>query len=312
MPVHAGHLAMIRFAEEHCDELIVSMSHTPDDPIPGDKRFAWLQSILQDNRKIKPHLVTDDFDDESLPWLDRTEIWAAFLKSRYGKIDVLVSSEEYGTYLAAHLGAVHVLFDEARKRVPVSATAIRLNPLNNWKYIPDVVKPYFVRKICFYGPESTGKSFLSRQLAAHYQTEVVPEVARELITSNDFTLADIIRIGQAQTDRVIQKTKTANKILFCDTDLITTQIYSRHYLHEVPPILFELEKQVTYDLYFLFDVDVPWVADGMRDLKDSRTEMLGVFRSELVKRKIDYKLVTGTYQQREQFVRAEIDKLLLQ
>jgi HTH-type transcriptional repressor of NAD biosynthesis genes len=166
-----------------------------------------------------------------------------------------------------------------------------------------------VKKICFYGPESTGKSVMARQLAEFYKTEFVPEVAREIVSSNNFTVDDIIKIGHAQTERVLEKEKTADRILFCDTDLITTQIYCRQYLGVVPEVLYELEKKIIYDLYFLFDIDVPWVADGLRDLGKQRIVMFNVFKEELEKRNIPFKLVQGSYQQRQEFVRTEIDNL---
>ncbi|HPW64307.1 MAG TPA: AAA family ATPase [Cyclobacteriaceae bacterium] len=310
MPVHAGHIALIQFASSLCDELIISMSYQEDDVIPGQLRFSWLQEIFKDNPKVKPALVKDDFDDESLAWPDRTRVWAEFLKKRYGKIDVMVSSEEYGTFLDEHLGAVHIPFDPARKQIPVSATLIREKPFTYWEYIPAVVRPYFVKKICFYGPESTGKSVMAKQLAAYYQTEFVPEVAREIVSSNEFTINEIIKIGYAQTERIIDKAKTANKILFCDTDLITTQIYCRHYLGEVPDVLYELEKKITYDQYFLFDIDVPWVGDGMRDLGDSRQVMFEIFKQELEIRKISYLLVKGDYKERERFLKSEVNKIV--
>jgi HTH-type transcriptional repressor of NAD biosynthesis genes len=156
-----------------------------------------------------------------------------------------------------------------------------------------------IKLICFYGPESTGKSVMAKKFAEIYQTEFVPEVAREIVSSNEFTIEDIIRIGKAQTERVMEKTKTANKFLFCDTDLITTQIYCRHYVKIVPPILYQLEKQITYDTYFLFDIDVPWVADGLRDLGNNRREMFETFRSELEKRAIPYYLISGGWNERE-------------
>ncbi len=169
------------------------------------------------------------------------------------------------------------------------------------------MKRGLVKKICLYGPESTGKSTLAKKLAERYHTDFVPEVSRELITSNDFTIEEIVRIGQAQTDRVIEKTEGANRLLFCDTDLITTQIYCRHYLKVVPPILYQLEKQVTYDLYFLFDIDVPWVADGVRDLGASRIEMFEVFKNELEKRGIQYELLQGSYAERESQIIKKIE-----
>jgi HTH-type transcriptional regulator, transcriptional repressor of NAD biosynthesis genes len=165
-----------------------------------------------------------------------------------------------------------------------------------------------VKLVCFYGPESTGKSFMAKKMAAYYQTEFVPEVAREVVSSNNFTLDDIIKIARAQNDRVKEKSKSANKFLFCDTDLITTQIYCRHYLKSVPPILFELEREIVYDQYFLFDVDVPWVADGMRDLGDRRKEMFEIFKSELDQRKINYYNVFGPWIQREAFIKRQLGK----
>lgn len=159
-----------------------------------------------------------------------------------------------------------------------------------------------VQLFCFYGPESTGKTVLAKRLARLFETTYVPEVARELISNNDFTTDDILRIGRAQTARVFEKSLMANKVLFCDTDLITTQLYARHYLHEVPDELLVLEKQVTYDRYFLFDIDVPWVPDGLRDLADQRQAMFQLFKTELDKRQIPYTMVQGTYAQREKFL----------
>ena len=310
MPVHAGHLALIEFAARHCDELIVSMSYTEDDPINGTMRFSWLEEIYIDYKNIKLGLVKDDFDDESLSWDTRIKGWASFIKKQYEKVDIIISSESYGALLAEQLGCRHLSFDPERKIVPVSATQVREKPFTNWEYIPEIVRPYFVKKICFYGPESTGKSYLAQKLATHYHTEFVPEVAREVVTTNEFTIEDIIKIGHLHVDRIKEKTKTANKILFCDTDAITTQIYCRHYLGAVPEVLFELEKEVKYDHYFLFDVDVPWVSDGMRDLGERRKEMFEVFRDELIKRNISFQLIQGNYEARESQVIHWIDKLL--
>lgn len=310
MPAHKGHLALIQFALQHCDDLIVSMSYKEDDPIPGSLRFFWIEEMLKEDHRIRPELVQDNFDDESQPLPERTKFWADFLNKKFGKIDVLVSSEEYGPWLATHLEAQHFFFDVNRTNVPVSATLIRQNPYRYWAYIPKEVRPYFVKKICFYGAESTGKSVMARHLAKVYHTEYVPEVAREIVNSNDFTLEDIINIAHAQTERVNEKTKTANGLLFCDTDLITTQIYCRHYLGVVPPILYELEKQIMYNQYFLFDIDVPWVADNMRDLGNERGVMFGLFKHELEVRSIPYLLVRGDYKEREHFVRRELDKMI--
>jgi HTH-type transcriptional repressor of NAD biosynthesis genes len=232
------------------------------------------------------------------------------IRRTYPPIDILFSSEAYGEPFATNLGIVHRSFDQERKIHPVSGTLIRENPMNYWGFIPPTVRPYFVKKICIYGPESTGKSTLAFRLATRYKTEFVPEVAREFITTNDFTVEDIIAIADAHYQRIRQKLKTANKILICDTDVITTQIYCRHYLNIVPDILCDIETMVKYDKYFLMDIDVPWFADGLRDLGHQREHMMNVFRNELIQRGIQFITVRGDYTQREETISNEIDRLL--
>jgi HTH-type transcriptional regulator, transcriptional repressor of NAD biosynthesis genes len=302
MPLHNGHVALIEFAAAQCDELIVSMSFTPSDPIDSELRFSWIKEIFKDNSKIKPFRVEDTFDDESLPLPSRTQIWAGFIQKTYPPVDVVFSSEKYGDSFALSLGAKSIVFDLHRNHVPVSATKIREQPFRYWDFIPDVVKPYFVKKICFYGPESTGKSSMAIHMAHLYETAFVPEVARELLITNDFSVADIIRIGHAHFERIQQNVQHANKFLMCDTDAITTQLYAQYYLGTVPQVLYELEKKVEYAHYFLFDIDVPWVEDGLRDLGHLRKEMFDLFEEALAARKLNYTVVRGDWDQRQKII----------
>ena len=150
---------------------------------------------------------------------------------------------------------------------------------------------------------------MAATMAKRFKTEVVPEVAREMLITNDFSIDDIIRIGKAQTQRVHDKLKTANKFLFCDTDLITTQIYSQHYLGKIPSILFELEKEVKYDVYFFMDIDTDWIADGLRDLGHLRQEMFHIFKQALEERNIQYIFLTGSREKKEEIVISTIKSL---
>jgi len=312
LPVHKGHLGLISFASRQCDELIVSLSDADTDPIDLTLRIGWLKQLTTFWPNVRIASLKDDFDRPELMLPERTKLWAKVINKVYGRIDKVFSSEAYGEPFAKNLGAINVEFDRLRKIYPVSATLIRQSPFQYWDFIPDEVKPYFVKRICFYGPESTGKSSTAVRLAAYYNTSYVPEVAREMITSNKFTLEEIIRIGQAQTERVLEMTRTANKLLFCDTDLIVTQIYSQRYLGVVPDILYQLEKQVTYDKYFFFDIDVPWVHDGLRDLPNERDSMREIFLKELAKRNIEPVMVRGTFDKRDQLIIKTISETFFQ
>jgi HTH-type transcriptional regulator, transcriptional repressor of NAD biosynthesis genes len=310
LPPHKGHIALIEFAARQCEELIVSMSFTKNDAIPAYLRLSWLKEIFEDSPHIKPEMVEDNFDDETLPLVERTRIWAAFIRKRFPPIDIIFSSEDYGDPFAKHLDCEHVRFDQLRNKVAVSASLIRKSPYKYWDFIPGPVKPYYVKKICLYGPESTGKSIMAMQLAEQYNTTYVPEVAREMLTKNEFSVEDIIQIGHAHYNRINKNLKTADKIIFCDTDAITTQIYAQHYLATIPPVLYELEEKIKYDIYFLFDIDVPWVPDGLRDLPHRRQEMFSLFRHELEKRNIPYILVSGDWKERKNIITKAVNQLL--
>lgn len=143
MPVHNGHLALIEFARQQCDHLIVSMSYTPDDPIPPDLRFEWLKSLLGTYPTIELACEADDFHDPTLSLWDATKAWAAFINRRFPTVSVFFASEAYGAPLAHHSGLRFVAFDPARQQVPVSATQIRADPEAYRAYIPAVVQPYF-------------------------------------------------------------------------------------------------------------------------------------------------------------------------
>ena len=310
MPLHQGHMALINFAVKQCDELIVSMSFTDADPIDAKLRFNWLRETLSTDKRIQVHHIPDDFDRPELPLKERTEIWAARITKVYPAIDCVFSSEDYGPPFAEALGATHIEFDPKRKTVPISASRIRQRPFTNWNFIPEIVRPYFVKRFCFFGAESTGKSTMAINMAKHYDTIFVPEVAREMLVSNQFTAEDIERIGQAHHARILEAQQYANKILFCDTDVLTTQIYSDHYLGVIPSVLFEYERTMIYDHYFLFDIDVPWVADGLRDLSNHREEMHQKFRDALLIRKIPFTEVRGSWKEREAIIIAKIDSMI--
>ena len=78
----------------------------------------------------------------------------------------------------------------------------------------------------------------------------------------------------------------------------------------IPEVLYEIERKMRYDLYFLLDIDVPWVADGLRDLGEERQTMFDIFKKELVMRNLPFILVHGNYEQREKIVTSEINRLL--
>jgi len=196
------------------------------------------------------------------------------------------------------MGIEYKFFDIERTSFPVSATDVRKNPFLYWDYIPEAVKPYYRKKVCIYGPESTGKSTITVKLAQYFKTNYVPEVAREYLNDHKVVYEDISVIAKMHADAVLEEEKKSNKVLFVDSDIITTMIYSQFYFGKTPDFESWIINANTFDLYLLFDIDTPWADDPQRDSKNFRKEHRVWFEEELKKRNISYTVISGSWEER--------------
>ena len=171
-------------------------------------------------------------------------------------------------------------------------------------------------KIVVFGPESTGKTTLCKQLATHYKTNWVPEFSRQyaldkLKEGKQLTQEDVlpIAVGQMQLENEIaEKTK---KLLICDTNLVETLVYSQTiYEGYSPKTLVKNIIQHRYHLYLLTNIDIPWEFDVVRDGNADRQKMFLHFEAILQKNKLPYIIVSGNPQQRLQKAIEQIDRLL--
>src|SRR5690606_16308182 len=89
------------------------------------------------------------------------------------------TSEVYGVELGRRFGAAAIDVDRERLRYPVSATAVRRDPVACWELLSAPVRAALARRVVVLGAESTGTTTLARALADHYRTTWVPEYGRE-------------------------------------------------------------------------------------------------------------------------------------
>ena len=150
------------------------------------------------------------------------------------------------------------------------------------------------------GPESTGKSTLSSQLANHYQTVSTTEYARIYLDALDrpYGQKDLLEIAKGQVAEEEARQAVANKLLFCDTDMIVMKIWSIHKYGTVDPyIIYELGKR-RYDIYLLTDIDIPWIYDKLREHPTKRTYFFDQFESELKLINANYHIIRGSEEER--------------
>ncbi len=160
-----------------------------------------------------------------------------------------------------------------------------------------------IKKIAITGPESTGKSTLTLQLAKHFGTSWVDEYAREYINQLDrpYSQNDILEIAKKQKEEQLLKLKQAHQFFFADTELIVTKIWSEiKYQNCHPWILQEIKKQ-DFDLYLLCDIrPFPGKQILSANTHTCANHLFGLYKSELEQRNLNFKIISGNEQARLQ------------
>lgn len=153
-----------------------------------------------------------------------------------------------------------------------------------------------IKKIAVVGPESTGKSTITAQLAAHYDTLWVPEYARYYCAAltGPCNLQDETNMFHGQVALEAAITAIATKeLIFCDTTFLTVKIWSDEVFGESPQPVLDALPDYHYDLYLLMDIDLPWQEDPLRDFPDKREYFMEVWHRELQALNADYVVVAG-------------------
>lgn len=178
-------------------------------------------------------------------------------------------------------------------------------------------KPINIVKIVLFGPESTGKTTLSKHLARYYNTVWAPEFAREYLQkkwNNERKTCEAkdllpIAIGQMKLENKLAK--KADKVLICDTDLLETKVYSQEFYGGfVDEKLDEAAKTNKYDLYLLTYIDTPWEEDDLRDRPEQRLEMFNAFEKALKEHNCKYILLKGDKETRLKKATQAIDNII--
>lgn len=311
-PLHIGHLHDVIRAASMCEKLYVIISYCIGrESTSKELRYRWMYNnckhlgnveikLLEDKAVSKEEYNTDYY------W----EKGANDIKKLIGKkIDAVFCGSDYfgsNRFESLYGDESDVIYFD-RSEVPISSTELRFDVYENWEYIPPICRPYYVRKILILGGESTGKSTLVKNLSIAYNTNYVEEVGRttcEIAGGEDFmNKEDLIENLLKQKTKEIDASYNSNKLLFIDTDAITTLFYSKFLLknkddiEDLNNLASSIIKINDFDLVLFLEPTVNFVQDGTRNelIKKDRVKYSNQIKSLLKEYNIKYISLDGTY-----------------
>jgi NadR type nicotinamide-nucleotide adenylyltransferase len=164
-----------------------------------------------------------------------------------------------------------------------------------------------IKKIVVIGPESTGKSTLCFQLAEHYQTLWCPEYAREYLEKNgsDYTYDNLLTIAKGQIESENKVLSTGDRRLFnvfIDTDMYVMKVWCEFAFGKCHSWILNQIATRKYDLYLLCNVDLPWIADELREYPDMKTrnKLYHFYKDIMVNQSVPWVDISGNYDERLQ------------
>jgi NadR type nicotinamide-nucleotide adenylyltransferase len=343
-PLHVGHVSLIERAARQVDVLVVLVMATQVETIPLQRRVDWVTTATAHLASVRILGVLDDAPvhyDSEIAWVAHHEVTMAAL--RHGgvrTVDVVFSSEKYGAELAERLGAVHVLDDPERRRIPMSGTAAREGLARQWPRIAEPARLDLATRIIVIGAESTGTTTLSEALRAHYRAQAGYEAIADVDEyGRRFTyelheratieahasgapapgVEDLVwlpehfaSIARTQND-MEQSAALVCALVIADTDAFATTLWERRYVgeHSTQSSAAATTDLPRRDLYLITDhVDVPFDQDGWRDGEHIREDMTNWIVDGLTDRELPWVLLRGPHAARLHYSIEVIDALL--
>ena len=312
-PLHLGHVNTIITASNLCEKLYIVLSVTNDEnEIDHRERFMWLKNITSEMENVEVFEIFDkNISKDTYDW----ETGANDIKNYINKpIDVVFSGDDYqGKDRWEKLYPGSEIYYIPRCNINISSTEIRENPYKYFDYLPNCVKPYYTKKVCIIGTESTGKTTLTRNLAMYFNTTHVEEAGRYICDDaggiDNMQPYHYFEILFKHKELEKEALKNANKVLLIDTDsLITLYYYQLGFenTNELNKAFEDVANGISvlnnYDLYIFLEPDVEWVQDGTRTYGDPevRKENNKKLKKIFDENGIKYVCVNGDYDNRYQ------------
>ena len=317
-PMHTGHLDLIMRAKKENDICYVVVCGYENEPRADEigltlkRRYSLVKQMFKDDEQIKVFMVNDTElgIDESMSE-SNWDIWLRCVEEQVEKFeetieDKLTGTTKYTWYVGeqSYVNSLNirrydkskdnmfVIVDEVvhveRSINPISATAIRENPVKYWNKIAWPFRQYFSTNILITGTASEGKSTLTRDIATYFGLPYSEEYGRTYMEyygkdDTDLTVTDFQQFLIEQRRDTQKKIESSGNpgVVISDTDNLVTLMYAKAYVDDpaidmteddyktLETLAKNIKRGIQWDKIFLLPPKNTFVDDGCRYMKQS-------------------------------------------
>ena len=320
-PLHLGHVDCIIQAANMCRELYIVLSvGYKRNEIDARIRYRWLYRLTKHIGNVTIIMLEDSAETKEAYTEEYWQGDAEKVKAQVGKpIDVVFCGSDYDEnsfWNKCYPESELYIF----KRNEISSTELRKAPYKHFDWLPNVVKPYYVKKVLLMGSESTGKSTLTINLANRFNTNYIDEAGRDI---SERSGTDLLMLSEDFTEILLQHklneikaVENSNKVLFIDTDALVTQFYMSFLddpgIEKNRALSDAIDALNRYDLILFLEPDVEFVQDGDRSevIRDDRKKYSDRIKELLRSHGKQFVSVSGSYQERYEIAVRAVESML--
>ena len=320
-PLHLGHVDCIIQAANMCRELyiVLSVGHNRQE-IDARVRYRWLYQLTKHIGNVTIIMLEDSAETKEAYTEEYWQGDAEKVKAQVGKpIDIVFCGSDYDEnsfWNKCYPESELFIF----KRNEINSTELRKAPYKHFDWLPNVVKPYYVKKVLLMGSESTGKSTLTINLANRFNTNYIDEAGRDI---SERSGTDLLMLSEDFTEILLQHklneikaVENSNKVLFIDTDALVTQFYMSFLddpgIEKNRALSDAIDALNRYDLILFLEPDVEFVQDGDRSevIRDDRKKYSDRIKELLRSHGKQFVSVSGSYQERYEIAVRAVESML--